>query len=139
MANTTPPRDGETKTSWDEPSEEPRESPGSLRFTPGTMLAARYRIVAALKRGGMGEVFRAEDTKLNQDVALKFVRGTFSPEALHRLYEEVKLGRQISHPSVCRLYDVVEFAGHTFLAMEYVDGEDLASLLERVGRLPPDK
>jgi serine/threonine-protein kinase len=87
----------------------------------------------------MGEVYRAEDTKLGQEVALKFVRGTLSGETLSRLYDEVKIGRQVSHPSVCRLHDIVEHAGHTFLAMEYVDGEDLASLLGRIGRLSPER
>ena len=108
-------------------------------FTPGTMLAGRYRVVALLGRGGMGELYRADDVKLGQAVALKFVRGALSPHALQRLYDEVSLGRQVAHPNVCRLYDVVEVEGHTFLAMEYVDGEDLASLLARIGRLAPDK
>src|SRR5205814_10382753 len=108
-------------------------------FTPGTMLAARYRVVARLGRGGMGEVYRADDLKLGQPVALKFVRGTLSPDVLKRLYSEVALGRQVSHPSVCRLYDVVELDGQTFLAMEYVDGEDLQSLLTRIGQLGPAK
>src|SRR4029450_4350190 len=108
-------------------------------FTPGTLLANRYRIVALLGRGGMGEIYRAEDTKLGQSVALKFMRGTLSPEILQRFYAEVRIGRQVSHPNVCRLYDVVEHEGDTFLTMEYVDGEDLGSLLARIGRLAPDK
>ncbi len=111
----------------------------SLTFTPGTMLAGRYRIVALLGKGGMGQVYRAQDTKLGQAVALKFVRGRVSPERLERLYSEVRIGREVSHPNVCRLYDIVEYEGQTFIAMEYVDGEDLASLLSRIGRLPPDK
>jgi len=108
-------------------------------FTPGTMLAGRYRIVALLGVGGMGQVYRAEDTKLGQAVALKFIRGALSPRRLERLYAEVRIGREISHPNVCRLYDVVELEGQTFIAMEYVDGEDLASLLSRIGRLPSEK
>jgi predicted Ser/Thr protein kinase len=108
-------------------------------FTPGTVLAGRYRVVAALARGGMGEVYRADDIKLGHPVALKFVRGALSREALERLYAEVRIGRQVAHPNVCRIYDVVELEGHTFLAMEYVDGEDLASLLSRIGHLPADK
>ncbi len=114
----------------------PRDEAG---FTPGAVLAGRYRVVALLGRGGMGEVYRADDIKLGQPVALKFVRGHLSPELRERLYSEVRLGRQVSHPSVCRLYDVVEVEGQTVLAMEYVDGEDLASLLGRIGRLPADK
>jgi serine/threonine protein kinase len=108
-------------------------------FTPGTVLAGRYRVVALLGKGGMGEIYRAEDTKLGQTVALKFVRGALSPEALQRLYAEVRIGRQVSHPNLCRLYDVVELEGETFLTMEYVDGEDLGSLLGRIGRLAPTR
>jgi serine/threonine-protein kinase len=119
--------------------EPPPRPPNETGFTPGTMLAGRYRVVALLGRGGMGEVYRADDTKLGQPVALKFVRGALSPELLERLYAEVRIGRQVAHPNVCRLYDVVEVDRHTFLAMEYVDGEDLASLLSRIGRLPADK
>jgi len=115
--------------------------PEELRLTPGSMLAGRYRIVALLGRGGMGEIYRAEDTKLGQAVALKFLRGAVAddPALLERLLAEVRIGRKVSHPNVCRLYDVVEFEGRHFIAMEYVDGEDLASLLSRIGRLPPDK
>ena len=112
---------------------------GEPIFTPGTMLAQRYRIVAPLGRGGMGYVYRADDVKLGQVVALKFLHGALSPERLERLYAEVRIGRQVSHPNVCRLYDIVEHAGHTFLAMEYVDGEDLGSLMARIGRLSKDK
>src|SRR5687767_8795265 len=117
----------------------PQASAPEAGFTPGTIIASRYRVVARLGRGGMGEVYRADDTKLNQPVALKFVRDSLSPEVLERLYAEVRIGRQVAHPNVCRLYDVVEAEGHTFLAMEYVDGEDLDSLLRRIGRLPQDK
>ena len=108
------------------------------RFTPGAMLADRFRIVALLGKGGMGEVYRAEDVKLGQQVALKFLPRT-DAERLERLYREVRLGRQVSHPNVCRLYDVMEWEGHHFISMEYIDGEDLASLLRRIGKLPHDK
>jgi serine/threonine-protein kinase len=128
---------GSDWTSLETPSSHPPTT--EIGFTPGTMLAGRYRIVALLGQGGMGEVYRADDVKLGQAVALKFVRGGLTPQVLERLYAEVRLGRQIAHPSVCRLYDVVEVDGQTFIAMEYVDGEDLASLLARIGRLPPDK
>src|SRR4029079_14440875 len=133
-----------SKTKSGAPADVPSPSSGPSAapeggFTPGTVLAARYRVVARLGQGGMGEVYRADDLKLGQPVALKFVRGAMSPELLKRLYAEVAVGRQVSHPSVCRLYDIVEFEHQTFLAMEYVDGEDLQSLLARIGRLPGDK
>ncbi len=117
------------------------EALGAARFIPGTLLAGRYRIVALLGKGGMGEVYRAEDLKLRQSVALKFLPRAAANESHHlkRLLNEVRPARQISHPNVCRLYDVSEAEGHHFLSMEYVDGEDLASLLKRIGRLPPEK
>ena len=108
------------------------------RFTPGAVVANRYRIVSLLGGGGMGEVYRADDLKLGQRVALKYVP-THNPAALERLYAEVRVGRQIAHPNVCRLYDIIEVGGQHFITMEYVDGEDLASLLRRIGRLPGDK
>ena len=110
-------------------------------FTPGAVLAERYRIIGLLGRGGMGEVYRADDLKLGQPVALKFLPRAFAADASRRerFFAEVRLSRQVSHPNVCRVYDVGEIEGQDYLSMEYVDGEDLASLLKRIGRLPPDK
>jgi serine/threonine protein kinase len=112
-----------------------------VRFIPGAMLAGRYRIVSLLGRGGMGEVYRAEDLKLGQPVALKFLPKAVAhrAELLSRLHNEVRVARRVSHPHVCRVYDIGEIDGEHFLSMEYVDGEDLASLLRRIGRLPPAK
>src|SRR6266852_2887391 len=110
--------------------------PAARQLTPGTILGDRYRIVSLIGRGGMGEVYRADDLKLGQSVALKFLSRRADPQ---RLVEEVHIGRQISHPNVCRLYDIAEVDGHLFITMEFVDGEDLASLLRRIGRLPSEK
>lgn len=111
------------------------------RFAPGTMLADRYRIVGRLGQGGMGEVYRADDMRLGQPVALKFLPENFTggSNLLSRFHHEVKIARQVSHPNVCRVYDIAEYQGQHFLSMEYVDGEDLKSLLRRIGRLPGDK
>ncbi len=111
------------------------------RFLPGTVLARRYRIVGLLGRGGMGEVYRADDLKLGQPVALKFLpeRLASDSERLGYFHNEVRLARQVSHPNVCRVYDIGEVDGQHYLSMEYVDGEDLATLIRRIGRLPPDK
>jgi serine/threonine-protein kinase len=111
------------------------------RFLPGALLADRYRIVALLGRGGMGEVYRADDLTLGQPVALKFLPEEAARDAslLERFRGEVRISRKVSHPNVCRVYDVGEVNGQTFFTMEYVDGEDLASLLRRIGRLPHDK
>ncbi len=111
------------------------------RFVPGQILAERYRIVALLGKGGMGEVYRADDLRLSQPVAMKFLPWALTQDgvALARFHREVRLERQVSHPNVCRVFDIGEAAGVSFLTMEYVDGEDLASLLKRIGRLPQDK
>jgi serine/threonine-protein kinase len=110
-------------------------------FTPGTILAGRYRIIGLLGRGGMGEVYRADDLKLGQAVALKFLPRALADDAtrLDRFLAEVRIARQISHANVCRVYDIGVFDGDHFLSMEYIDGEDLASLLLRIGHLPADK
>jgi serine/threonine-protein kinase len=89
----------------------------------------------------MGEVYRADDLKLGQPVALKFLPPAFDadPERLRRFLDEVRIARQVSHASVCRVYDAGEADGQHFLSMEYVDGEDLGSLLRRIGHIPKDK
>ncbi|HKR00095.1 MAG TPA: serine/threonine-protein kinase, partial [Pyrinomonadaceae bacterium] len=110
-------------------------------FTPGTTLAARYRIVSLLGRGGMGEVYRADDLKLGQPVALKFLPETLSVDGatLARFHREVRVARQVSHRNVCRVYDIGEVDGQHFLSMEFIKGEELSSLVRRIGRLPADK
>ena len=111
------------------------------RFIPGDMFAERYRIVGLLGRGGMGEVYRADDLKLKQAVALKLLPEKLSDDgaALARFYQEVSVARQISHRHVCRVYDIGESSGQHFISMEFVRGEELSSLLKRIGRLPEDK
>ncbi len=108
---------------------------------PGTILLARYRLIALLGRGGMGEVYRADDLKLGQPVALKFLSEELkqTPERLLAFLNEVKLARQVRHPNVCAVFDADEVDGHHFLTMEYVDGEDLETLCRRIGRPPPEK
>jgi serine/threonine-protein kinase len=128
---------------------------GHGRFSPGTPLGDRYRIVGLLGRGGMGEVYRADDLHLGQPVALKFLPADVErdPTRLEKFVTEIRTARQISHPNLCRVYDIgrlrpEEAGGATasqgdvgvhFLSMEYIDGEDLRSLLRRIGRLPEDK
>lgn len=111
------------------------------RFLPGTRVADRYRIVSLVGKGGMGEVYRADDLKLGHTVALKFLPKDLSdsPRRLEYFHNEVRLTRQISHPNICRVHDVGEVDGQHFLSMEYIDGEDLKALLRRIGRLPRQK
>jgi serine/threonine-protein kinase len=111
------------------------------RFVPGTVVGGRYRIAGLLGRGGMGEVYRATDLTLGQAVALKFLPETTANDerALVRFYNEVRIARQVTHANVCRVYDVGIAEGLHYISMEFVDGEDLGSLLRRIGRLPVDK
>src|SRR5215475_4484690 len=111
------------------------------RFLPGVVVGGRYRIAGLLGRGGMGEVYRATDLTLGQAVALKFLPETTAQDerALARFYNEVRIARQVTHPNVCRVYDVGQIQSLHYISMEFVDGEDLGSLLRRIGRLPVDK
>ena len=117
------------------------DSIDDARFVPGTILADRYRIVGLLGKGGMGEVYRADDLKLSQPVALKFLPDRYLSDgaALARFHREVRVARQVTHRNVCRVYDIGEVDGKHFLSMEFIKGEELSSLLRRIGRLPSDK
>jgi serine/threonine protein kinase len=140
-----------TIASADAPTYSPPRKPSSFgspshpsrdgeRFAPGMLIADRYRIISPLGRGGMGEVFRADDLTLGQPVALKFLTDSMIDKSmLERFRNEVRIARRISHPNVCRVYDIGETDNQVFLSMEYVDGEDLSSLLRHIGRLPRDK
>jgi serine/threonine-protein kinase len=115
------------------------------RFIAGTVLSGRYRIIGRLGRGGMGEVYKAEDLTLHQLVALKFLPSALSNDGamLARLHREVRAARHVTHSNVCRVHDIGEalIDGDSvhFLSMEYIDGEDLAALLRRIGHLPHEK
>ena len=89
------------------------------RFVPGAIVGGRYRLVALLGKGGMGEVYRADDMKLGQAVALKFLPEGLSHDgtAQARFHREVRLARQVSHPNVCRVFDIGESDGRTFLTV----------------------
>lgn len=111
------------------------------RYAAGDLVADRYRIVSYLGGGGMGRVYRADDLKLGQSVALKFL--TCEDRHRDRLMEyfrnEVRMARAVTHPSVCRVHDIGESDGEVFISMEYVDGEDLTTLLRRIGCFPRDR
>ncbi len=105
------------------------------------MIGSRYRMIGLIGRGGMGEVYRADDLKIGQPVALKFLPADVErdPDRLERFLTEVRMSLRVTHPNVCRVFDISQIGERNFLSMEYVDGEDLASLLRRIGRLPEDK
>ena len=106
-------------------------------LTRGTVFAGRYEIIEELGEGGMGKVFRVEDKKLQQEVALKLIK----PEVAHdkktieRFRNELKLARNIRHKNVCGMFDLGEAEGAHFITMEYVRGEDLRSFIHRSGQL----
>lgn len=115
--------------------------PGGFGLTPGVIFAGRFRIVGLLGKGGMGEVYRADDLELGQSVALKFLSSKLSADAvaLDRFRREVRTAREITHANVCRIHDVGEADGRIYISMEYVDGEDLSLALKRMGRASPEK
>src|SRR5499433_3220523 len=90
-----------------------------------------YEIVAPLGAGGMGEVYRARDTRLDRTVAVKVLpaRTAASPEARQRFEREAKTVSQLSHPHICALYDVGNQDGVEYLVMEYLEGETLSERL----------
>src|SRR5215510_8607841 len=106
-------------------------------FTDGTMIAERYRIVGLLGRGGMGEVYRAEDKLLGVEVALKTIRPreVGGAAAAARFRREIQLARRVTHPNVCRIFDVGIHGEIVFLTMELLEGETLAARIKGAGRL----
>ena len=106
-------------------------------LTRGTLFAGRYEIIEELGTGGMGSVFRAEDTKIRQEVALKLIRPEIasSRRTIERFRNEIKTARMIAHRNVCRMFDLGEEKGTYFITMEYVAGEDMKSFLRRAAPL----
>lgn len=105
------------------------------------MLADRYRILTMLGEGGMGAVYKAEDIKLGRAVAVKVIRRELAANAsvMQRFKQELILAREVTHQNVIRLYDIADSSGVEFITMEFVEGEDLSTLLHRRGKLPADE
>ena len=110
----------------------------SNRFVPGDLFAGRFRIITWLGRSESGEVWHAEDLVLQTPVAVKIIPSA-TAENRERILSEVRLARQITHPAVRRVFDVGEGDGTVFCSMELVEGENLAVLLKRAGRFPPER
>jgi serine/threonine protein kinase/tetratricopeptide (TPR) repeat protein len=102
------------------------------------VLGGRYEILEMLGEGGMGAVYKARDIEVDRLVALKVIRPELAanPEVLRRFKQELVLARQITHKNVVRIYDLGDAEGVKFITMEYVDGEDLKSILRRMGKVP---
>lgn len=116
---------------------------GPPRLQTGALVSERYRVVQLLGRGGMGEVYQAEDLVLGGMVALKFLPRDAHQSAgwIKQLVAEARMARAVTNPHVCRIYDIHidDAAGELYISMEFIDGEDLASLLRRIGRIPEGK
>ncbi len=103
----------------------------------GTTIANRYEIIEELGRGGMGNVYRVVDKKINEEMALKLLHPAIAAEekTIARFKNELKLARKITHKNVCRMYDLNEEGGTPYITMEYVSGEDLKSMIKMTGQL----
>ena len=106
-------------------------------LTRGTTFAGRYEIIEELGKGGMGRVYRVEDTKLRQEVALKLIRSDVASDkkTIERFRNELRTARTIRHKNVCGMYDLGEEGGAHYITMEYIRGEDLKSLIRKMGLL----
>jgi tetratricopeptide (TPR) repeat protein len=122
----------------DSDPEDDKPEPRDHAFEPGELFAGRYRMIARIGRGGMGDVWRADDLVLDTAVALKLINSEVAA-GRERLLNEVRLARQVTHPAVCRVFDIGESELGIFYTMEFVKGEDLSALIRRVGRLPSEK
>src|SRR5262245_37165899 len=116
----------------------PRAPSKAPRFVTGDVFADRYRMVSRLGVAPMGEVWRADDLVLGTAVALMVVLAP-SADTRQQILNEVRLVRQISDPAVRRVFDVGEAGDDVFCTMELIEGQELGTLLKRVGRLPPEK
>jgi eukaryotic-like serine/threonine-protein kinase len=110
-------------------------------IVPGMLLGRRYEILSLLGEGGMGAVYKAMDRELNRPVALKVIRPELAKNKsiIDRFKQELLLARQVTHRNVIRIYDLGEADGVKFISMEFIEGEDLRSLLLRKKKLTPEE
>ncbi len=107
------------------------------KLTRGTLFADRYEIIEELGRGGMGTVYRAEDQKAKEEIAIKLIKPEISAQkkTIERFRNELRTARKIRHKNICGMYDLGEEHGSFYITMEYIPGEDLRSFIRRSKRL----
>jgi serine/threonine protein kinase/Tfp pilus assembly protein PilF len=105
----------------------------------GSLFAERYEVIEELGSGGMGKVYKVYDKKIKEIVALKLIRPELAtkPKTIERFRDEIRLARKIVHKNICRMYDLNEEQGTSYITMEYVPGEDLKSMIRMMGKLSP--
>jgi serine/threonine-protein kinase len=110
-------------------------------LTTGSSFASRYQVIEEVGKGGMGKVYKVFDKEIEEKVALKLLRPEIATdeETIKRFRNEIRVARKIVHKNVCRMYDLGQAEGNHFITMEYVEGEDLKSLIRRIGQLPIGK
>ncbi|MBW1673819.1 MAG: protein kinase, partial [Deltaproteobacteria bacterium] len=110
-------------------------------LTTGVTFAGRYQIIEELGKGGMGKVYKVHDTEIREKVALKLLKSEISADekTIERFRNEIKLARKIAHRNVCKMFDLGEEKGTRFITMEYVEGEDLKSMIRMMGLLSRGK
>jgi serine/threonine-protein kinase len=112
--------------------EAPREE-----LTTGSTFAGRYQIIEELGKGGMGKVYKAVDTRINEKIALKLIKPEISSDkkTLERFGNELKLARKITHKNVGKMFDINEEQGTHYITMEYVSGQDLKGFIRQSGQM----
>jgi serine/threonine protein kinase/tetratricopeptide (TPR) repeat protein len=108
------------------------------RLEPASFFAERYEILEELGKGGMGEVYKVKDKRLNEEMALKILKPEIAADKgmIERFKNELKLARKIAHRNVCKMYDLHEFEKIPYITMEYVRGENLKSMIQAKEKLP---
>jgi serine/threonine protein kinase/Flp pilus assembly protein TadD len=114
---------------------------GATIFNEGDILGGRYEITKLLGMGGMGAVYKTHDIEVERSVGLKVIRPELAgnPAILARFKQELILARQVTHKNIIRIYDLNDADGVKFITMEFIEGEDLRSILTRQGKLPPEE
>src|SRR5215471_809121 len=122
-------------------ADEAKTRPAGLTFQPGTLISGRFRVVRFIARGGMGELYEAADLELNEHVALKTIRPEIAADERtnQRFKREVQLARKITHPNICRIFDLFQHQSVSFVTMELLEGETLSEFMEREGPLTVDR